>query len=71
MSQTYQGYFEKGRFISREAISIPDKVEVHITLVDDTTRTENMFPPNKNYKTQLEWWDKFFISMDKEKVDEI
>ena len=32
MIQTYQGYFQKGRFISPELISIPDNVEADVMI---------------------------------------
>ncbi|MDR1000078.1 MAG: hypothetical protein LBL96_04650 [Clostridiales bacterium] len=35
MLQTYQGYFEKGRFISLEVAVIPDKTRAIVTLLGD------------------------------------
>ncbi len=34
MIQTYRGYFQNGRFISLENISIPENVEVLITITN-------------------------------------
>lgn len=40
MLQAYQGYFEKGRFVSPEAITIPDKARVIVTLLGDYATSE-------------------------------
>ncbi|MDR2713403.1 MAG: hypothetical protein LBB91_09875 [Clostridiales bacterium] len=54
MVQTYQGYFQKGRFISTEPAVIPDNVEVFIMVTDrelPISRTKA--------QRQLEAFDKF------------
>ncbi|MCL2513366.1 MAG: hypothetical protein FWF08_05650 [Oscillospiraceae bacterium] len=33
MYTTYKGYFNDGRFISPEPITIPDNIEVYITII--------------------------------------
>ena len=39
MLQAYQGYFDKGRFVSPEAAAIPDKARVIVTLLNDEVFT--------------------------------
>jgi hypothetical protein len=55
--QTYQGYFEKGRFVSPEAEVIPDKTRVIVTLIDD-----EVFTPIKTRAQQQLDAVKSFIS---------
>jgi len=33
MYTTYRGYFENGRFISPELTTIPNNIEVHVTII--------------------------------------
>ena len=40
MVQTYQGYFEEGRFVSTHTSSIPDYVEVYVVVTGKTASTE-------------------------------
>jgi hypothetical protein len=54
MMQTYQGYFQKGRFISPELVEIPDNIEVFVMV----TGRELPQPKTKAQK-QLEAFDKF------------
>ena len=35
MYTTYRGYFQNGRFISPEIVTIPDNIEVHITIIGE------------------------------------
>jgi acyl dehydratase len=35
MFTTYKGYFKNGRFISSEPVTIPDDIEVHVTVISD------------------------------------
>lgn len=40
MVQAYQGYFQAGRFVSREKTAIPDNVEVVVVVTDKTMTTQ-------------------------------
>ena len=35
MYTTYRGYFQNGRFVSPELVTIPDNIEVHVTIIGD------------------------------------
>ena len=54
MMQTYQGYFQKGRFISPEMVEIPDNIEVFVMVTG-----RELPQPNTNAQKQLEAFDKF------------
>jgi len=54
MLQTYQGYFQNGRFISPELANVPENVEVYIMV----TGKEFELPKTKAQQ-QLEAFDKF------------
>jgi hypothetical protein len=41
MVQTYQGYFQEGRFISSNTNDIPDFVEVYIVVTNKTVPMSN------------------------------
>ena len=59
MLQTYRGYFQDGRFISPELVTIPDNVEVHITIVGSDQ------PPIKTRaQRQNEALKRFFANID-------
>ena len=54
MIQTYQGYFQKGRFITSESVEIPDNIEVYVMV------TGRELPQLKTKaQQQLEAFDKF------------
>jgi len=54
MVQTYQGYFSKGMFISKEAVTIPDNVEVYVMI------TGNQYVEQKTKsQRQLEAFNRF------------
>jgi hypothetical protein len=55
MVQTYQGYFQEGRFVSQQTKSIPDHVEVYVLVTDKT------IPANKTKaQEQREAFESFF-----------
>jgi len=54
MVQTYQGYFQNGRFISPELIAIPDNIEVYVMITG-----KELPPPKTKSQRQLEAFDKF------------
>jgi len=35
MYTTYRGYFQNGRFVSPELVTIPDNIEVQVTIIGD------------------------------------
>ena len=39
MLNTYQGYFQNGRFMPSEPVEIPDNVTVHVTIVGELPQT--------------------------------
>ena len=54
MVQTYQGYFQKGQFISPQLEVVPDNIEVYVTI------TGKELPTSKTKaQQQLEAFDKF------------
>ena len=55
MPQTYQGYFQEGRFVSSDMISIPENTRVYITVVGDEPDTP---------QRQHEALKRFFASID-------
>ena len=58
MVQAYQGYFQKGQFISPEATKIPDNVEAFVMI------TGRRFPfPKTKAERQLEAFDKFVAAV--------
>ena len=40
MVQTYQGYFQEGRFVSPQANSIPENVEVYVLVTNKAVLVE-------------------------------
>jgi hypothetical protein len=50
MIQTYQGYFQEGRFISSHVGEIPDHVEVYIVVTNKTVPMKN--PLGKTLKAR-------------------
>jgi hypothetical protein len=73
MAQTYRGYLENGRFIPLEAVIIPDRVEVRVTLLEDSPRVVNTanHESTDDAEMRLEWWNNFFSSMNRQGGDEI
>jgi hypothetical protein len=61
MVQTYQGYFEKGRFVSPEAITIPERTQVLITILGDEIR----LPVKTKGQRQVDALDKFIASVNR------
>jgi hypothetical protein len=56
--QTYQGYFQDGRFVSPDSVSIPDNSLVMVTVVDD------QLPVFKTRgQQQVEALDQFILSI--------
>ena len=41
MMRAYQGYFQNGRFMALEAVTIPDNVEVYVMVTDREIPTES------------------------------
>ena len=58
MVQTYQGYFQEGRFISQEIATIPDNMEVYVMI----TGREHL-PLKTKAQLQLEAFDRFVSSI--------
>ena len=54
MVQTYQGYFQKGRFISSELMAIPDNVEAYVMITG-----RKLTQSKTKAQRQLEAFDKF------------
>ena len=54
MVQTYQGYFQKGRFISQEITTIPDNVEVYVMITG-----RQYVPPKTKAQRQLQAFEQF------------
>jgi len=71
MVQTYQGYFQEGRFVSPQTKSIPEHVEVYVLV------TNNAVPAKKTKaQEQREAFEAFFEAVSKaeplgEEFDEI
>ena len=54
MLQTYQGYFQKGRFVPAEPAEIPDNVEVYVVVTG-----KEYLPSRTRAQRQLEAFNKF------------
>ena len=52
MTRAYTGYFQDGRFVSPEAMTIPNNVKVYIVVSDEQPTEEQEF--NANEKQMLE-----------------
>jgi hypothetical protein len=55
MVQTYQGYFQEGRFVSPNTRSIPENVEVYVLVTDKTISA-----PKTKAQEQREAFESFF-----------
>ena len=60
MLQAYQGYFQKGRFISPDIVDIPENTEVIITVVGNTA----LSIPSRSQQ-QLEAMERFVANLRK------
>ena len=54
MMQTYQGYFQKGRFISPELAAVPDNMEVYVLITG-----RKYLPSKTKAERQLAAFNKF------------
>jgi len=59
MLKTFQGYFNRGQFVSSEPVEIPDNVEVYVMITDRELQSQKTVA-----EQQLEAFDRFMFAID-------